>query len=162
MKPKLLPALVFLSNLLIAQTSTKNFKTLKYQGGIVLSAIDVPGKRFSFKQSCTTEIDSIIKSGNVSFAHARIGKIRNCYYEFQIRQDTLQAILLQSEKVKTGKQVLEQAELQFGVPEKSTENGLMRYSWVTKGTTKYCTVTLIMSPDYSKATLTAVTNTGLQ
>lgn len=70
--------------------------TLTYQHGIKLNSIQEPGGPFMFKQLCTTKVDSIISSGNVIFKKSKIGKIKNCDFQWQIREDTLRAIIIET------------------------------------------------------------------
>ncbi len=106
--------------------------TLTYQHGIKLNSIQEPGGPFMFKQLCTTKVDSIISSGNVIFKKSKIGKIKNCDFQWQIREDTLRAIIIETFREKNTQQVIKQVTSQFGSPVETNDAMITTYEWGRK------------------------------
>ena len=124
----------FLSScsLLYGQDDGSEILTLTYRHGVKLNKIQEPGSKFMLKQLCTTAIDSIISSGNVTMQKSKIGKIKNCNYQWQIREDTLRTIIIETSKYKYTKQVIKQATSQFGDPTEIKNNQSAIYEWIKK------------------------------
>jgi len=101
----------------IGQENQENIVGLEYQSGIKLDSIIYPGGKRIFKQFCTTEIDSVIRSGNISFKESSVGAISNCIFQYQIRNDTLASIMISTDNKINTRAALKQGELQFGEPE---------------------------------------------
>ena len=85
-----------------------------------------------FKQLCTTKVDSIVSSGNVIFKKSKIGKIKNCDFQWQIREDTLRAIVIESFREKNTQQVINQVTSQFGSPVATNDSITTTYEWRRK------------------------------
>lgn len=121
-----------LSSLFLGRVEDPPVMTLTYRHGIKLDSIHVPGVPFMFKQLCTTRIDSVISSGNVIFKESRIGKIRSCDFQWQIRNDTLDAIVIETFKERNTDQVVKQLTSQFGSPVETGETATTVYTWSRK------------------------------
>src|SRR5688572_15609531 len=74
--------------------------TLTWNSGPKMKKIPTPGGYYKFTQLCFTELDSVIRNGNVGFKHSKVGKIKDCFYQQQIRNDTLAAIVILTEDTK--------------------------------------------------------------
>lgn len=106
--------------------------TLTYNHGIKLDSIQTPGIPYTVKQFCTTEIDSVISSGNIIFKGSKVGKIRKCNLQWQIREDTLRTIVIETEEEKYTQQILKQAGAQFGLPVVTSSPPATTYEWRRK------------------------------
>ncbi len=105
---------------------------LEYFNGIQLDSINEPGKQRLFKQLCTNEIDSMIHSGNIKFNKSSVGLIQNCGYTYQVRNDTLASIIIQTNKKGFTEQLIAQATKQYGESIQSKEGKIIHYKWSTK------------------------------
>lgn len=90
--------------------------TLTFQSGIKLRQIPEPGGQYSITQLCTDQIDSIITNGNVKFIHSKVGRVRDCLFEYQIRNDTLVAVTLETYDSKQTERLHTQVLKQYGDP----------------------------------------------
>jgi hypothetical protein len=133
MKRLLTIALTLMPLMAVSQDTIKPLN-LEYTSGIELDSISRPGGQFIFKQLCTTLIDSIIKSGDITFPRSTVGQIKNCTYKFQIRQDSLTAIIITTTKRKNTNQVIAQTSEQFGQPIETINNGAVTYEWTSSAT----------------------------
>lgn len=116
----------------ISEDEDPTIWTLTYNHGIKLDSIQTPGIPYTVKQFCTTEIDSVISSGNIIFKGSKVGKIKKCNLQWQIREDTLRAIVIETLGEKYTQQVIKQAENQFGLPEVISSPPITTYEWRRK------------------------------
>ena len=116
-------------SILYGQHEETDLITMTYHHGIKLDKIDEPGKKFVFMQLCTTEIDSVISSGNIKLLDSKIGKIKNCVYQWQIRCDTLDSVIIETFKYKNTQQLILQATNQFGNATKINKDASTIYEW---------------------------------
>ena len=121
-----------ISALLVSSIEGQPILTLTYHHGIKLDSIQEPGSPFMFKQLCTTKVDSIVSSGNVIFKKSKIGKIKNCDFQWQIREDTLRAIVIETFREKNTQQVINQVTSQFGSPVATNDSITTTYEWRRK------------------------------
>lgn len=141
---------------LLGQTNTQKVLTLEYQHGINLDSIDEPGKFFNIRQLCTNTIDSVLRTANVGFKHSKIGKIKDCFYQYQIRQDTIRTILIRTNKTKSTDQTINQTDLQFGVPIKTIDNENVSYTWSKLTKNKNMIAKMTTTQARKKSTLTII------
>jgi hypothetical protein len=155
----LLTITLTLMTLMAVSQDTIRPLTLVYTSGIELDSISRPGGPFIFKQLCTTIIDSSIKSGDITFPRSTVGQIKNCTYKFQIRQDSLTAIVITTTKRKNTNQAMAQTSEQFGQPIETINNGGVTYEWTSSATGGgQLTVILKTIMNRKKATLTVKKN----
>jgi hypothetical protein len=136
------------------QPENTNLITLTYQHGVKLDKIQEPGNSFVFKQFCTTKIDSVISSGNIIMKNSKIGLIKNCNYQWQIREDTLRTIIIETLKKKNTNQLLNQASAQFGTATHLIGDSNTTYAWTIENTRQSIHANLIINETGHTAILT--------
>lgn len=140
-----------------AQDESSAIITLTYHHGVKLDKIQEPGNRYVFKQLCTTAIDSVISSGNIIMERSKIGKIKNCNYQWQIREDTLRAVVIETNNKKNTKQVILQATSQFGSPTEIQTTLNTTYEWSRQKVKSEIKAKLIMDKEHVTGIMT-ITN----
>ena len=129
--------------------------TLTYFHGIKMKQLQEPGKPYMFIQLCTTQIDSIISTGNVIFEDSKIGKIKDCTYRMEIRKDTLKTIIIETTTPKSTEQALSQAIQQFGAPTTViTDDMTDKYFWMIESNPNRYSVEFISDRAQKTGTLT--------
>lgn len=141
---------------LFGQDVDVNIPTLNYHHGLKLDKIQEPGNKFLFKQFCFpgTVIDSVISSGNIAFKGSKIGKIKDCLLQWQIREDTLKAVIIETFKEKNTKQLLQQASSQFGIPIENKSVPNKTYEWRRETSKSDTKAKLVMDKEQKKGILT--------
>jgi hypothetical protein len=147
--------MAIISNL-FSQDGEGNLPILTYHHGLKLDKIQEPGNEFVFKQFCMplNMVDSVISSGNIKFKGSKIGKITDCVLEWQIRDDTLRKIIIETSKEKQTNQAIAQATDQFGDPTEVKSNNTSSYRWDVQTQKNKFTVQLIVSEDQTTGTMT--------
>lgn len=141
---------------LFSQDGDVNLPTLIYQHGMKLDKIQEPGNKLVFKQFCIplTTMDSVVSSGNIKFKGSKIGMIKDCILQWQIRQDTLREITIETSKKKNTRQVITQATNQFGDPTEVKTNETTTYIWDVESQNKKFTAQLLVSVDQENGIMT--------
>ena len=107
-------------------------QTLTYPKGIELNEIPMPGGPFLLKQACTTEIDSMIPIDNINIKNknSQVGLIKSCIFEWQVRQDSLFAVTIETFNRKQTDLAIKQAIKQYGEPRINIRDGHTVYNWM--------------------------------
>ncbi len=122
--------------------------------GIQVESIITPGTKHIIIQKCIPEMDSIISNGNVSFNHSIVGKIQDCTFEYQIRQDTLKTIVIRTFKKINTEQAIEQLNFQYGLSNRSFQDKKEIFKWEKEIETKnILTATMTTNKCHKKSTL---------
>ncbi len=154
MKPYLLFCFTVLYSSLWGQEESTKIITLTYFHGIKMKQLQEPGKPYMFIQLCTTEIDSVISTGNITFEDSKIGKIKKCNYRMEIRKDTLKTIFIETFTPKSTDQALSQATQQFGAPTTViTDDMTDKYIWIIESKSNRFSVELISDKAQKSGTL---------
>ena len=137
-------AVIILSSKLYSQTN--GFLSMEYQTGITLDKIDKVGDTLIFKQLCTTEIDSVINSGVISFKDSEIYGFQKAYFTMIVENNILQQEIVKFKKAET-KTILTNLISQYGndylfIPKNILNDNYSLYKWsvISKHTKKPVTV----------------------
>lgn len=114
-----------------APTMAQDAHTLRVKeiSPMELEEIIRPGRPFRLIQYWDASSDSIIGQGNIEFRNSNVGLVEKCSFKFNLRNDSLNAVVLQTDTPPFTTQLIGQANAQYGQPEVTAKGKKRVYTW---------------------------------